>query len=131
MASTPSPLTSFAHADDRRAAEYLRRAAARAAIAVFVVTVLVVYAASIVWPLVIGARTWMWVDVIVFPFIALIAYSTIFGDRAEDGSPNNKPIRLTRACGGGRSVHEGGRRNQQGPEPYGSGPCSGSSGDRI
>ncbi|MFB7555910.1 hypothetical protein [Streptomyces brevispora] len=92
MASTPSPLTSFAHADDRRAAEYLRRAAARAAIAVFVVTVLVVYAASIVCPLVIGARTWMWVDVIVFPFIALIAYSTIFGDRAEDGSPNNSPF---------------------------------------
>ncbi|WP_329617991.1 hypothetical protein OG244_37910 [Streptomyces brevispora] len=64
----------------------------RPAIAVFVVSVLVVYAASIAWPLVIGARTWMWVDVIVFPFIALIAYSTIFGDRTEDGSPNNSPF---------------------------------------
>ncbi|MFJ2418101.1 hypothetical protein [Streptomyces brevispora] len=64
----------------------------RPAIAVFVVSVLVVYAASIAWPLVIGARTWMWVDVIVFPFIALIGYSTIFGDRTEDGSPNNSPF---------------------------------------
>ncbi|ROQ63644.1 hypothetical protein EDD93_6390 [Streptomyces sp. 840.1] len=70
----------------------VRRHRVRPALAVFLVTVLVTYAASVIWPLVVGANTWMWVDAIVFPFIALIAYSTIFGDRTEDGSPGNSPF---------------------------------------
>ncbi|MFE9812002.1 hypothetical protein ACFYRN_41595 [Streptomyces sp. NPDC005227] len=64
----------------------------RPATAAFSVITAVLYAAAVVWPLVIGARTWVWVDVIVFPFIALIAYAVILGDRTNDGSLPNSPF---------------------------------------
>jgi hypothetical protein len=64
----------------------------RPAAAVFLVTAVVLYAVAIVWPLAAAARTWMWVDVIVFPFLALIAYAVILGDRTDDGSLPNSPF---------------------------------------
>jgi hypothetical protein len=64
----------------------------RPATTVFLVTAAVLYAAAIVWPLATGERTWMWVDVIVFPFIALIAYAVILGDSTDDGSLPNSPF---------------------------------------
>ncbi|MGW3659396.1 hypothetical protein ACWD6R_28695 [Streptomyces sp. NPDC005151] len=53
---------------------------------VFSVVTALAYATSIIWPWAVGARTGMWVDVIVFPFIALIAYSVVLGDRTPDDS---------------------------------------------
>ncbi|MEV0090262.1 hypothetical protein [Streptomyces sp. NPDC050738] len=64
----------------------------RPATAVFLAIAAVLYAAAIVWPLAVGARTWMWVDVIVFPFLALIAYAVILGDSTDDGSLPNSPF---------------------------------------
>ncbi|GGT59981.1 hypothetical protein GCM10010207_69430 [Streptomyces atratus] len=58
----------------------------RPEVLVFCVVAALAYAASIIWLWVVDERTWMWVDVIVFPFIVLMAFSVIFGDRTPDGS---------------------------------------------
>ncbi|MFF2963211.1 hypothetical protein ACFVT1_30750 [Streptomyces sp. NPDC057963] len=58
----------------------------RPAVLVFCVVAVLGCAASVVWPWAAGERTWMWVDVIVLPFIVLIAFSVILGDRTPDGS---------------------------------------------
>lgn len=58
----------------------------RTSVLVFCVLAVLVYAASILWPLLAGNRTWMWVDVIVFPFLVLIAQAIVFGDRTPDDS---------------------------------------------
>ncbi|MEU1367813.1 hypothetical protein ABZ454_16960 [Streptomyces sp. NPDC005803] len=73
-------------------AKPVKRHRVRPALTVFLVTAGVLYGLAVVVPMAAGERTWMWVDVIVFPFIALIAYSTIFGDSPQDGSPNNSPF---------------------------------------
>lgn len=41
-------------------------------------------ATSIIWPWAAGERAWIWVDVIFFAFIVLIAYSAVLGDRTPD-----------------------------------------------
>ncbi|MCX4791494.1 hypothetical protein OG369_36875 [Streptomyces sp. NBC_01221] len=56
------------------------------AVLVFCVVAVSACAASIIWPRAAGERTWMRADIIVFTFIALIAFAVILGDRTPDGS---------------------------------------------
>ncbi|MFE7355770.1 hypothetical protein ACFU8Q_21890 [Streptomyces sp. NPDC057543] len=56
------------------------------AVLVFCLVMVSAYAASIVWAWAVGERIWMWVDIIVFPCIVLIAFSVILGDHTPDGS---------------------------------------------
>ncbi|MFE4336805.1 hypothetical protein ACFRQM_48015 [Streptomyces sp. NPDC056831] len=58
----------------------------RPAVLVFCVVAVMACAASIIRPWAVGERTRMWVDVIVFPFVVLITFSVILGDRAPDSS---------------------------------------------
>lgn len=84
----------------------------RPAVLVFYVVAASACAASIIWPRAAGERTWMRADIIVFPFIAPIAFAVILGDRTLDGSTEfwggvRRPRCLRRAQAGdadGRSV---------------------------
>jgi hypothetical protein len=52
---------------------------------VFWIVSAVIYVALILVPAIMGFWVWMQVDIIVVPFLALIAYAVILGDRTPDG----------------------------------------------
>ncbi|ALE91585.1 hypothetical protein AOC05_03245 [Arthrobacter alpinus] len=45
-----------------------------------------IYVASILVPAIMGFGTWMLVDIILVPILALMAFAVILGDQTPDGS---------------------------------------------
>ena len=60
-----------------------------------------IYVASILVPAMMGLWVWMQVDIIVVPFLALIAQAVILGDQTPDGS--NLTIDVNNSGGDGNS----------------------------
>jgi uncharacterized membrane protein YgcG len=67
-------------------AKAVKREPVRLSTKVFWIISAVVYVASILVPATMGFGTWMQVDIVVVPFLALMAFSVILGDQTPDGS---------------------------------------------
>lgn len=70
---------------------------------VFCIASAAVYAVSILVPATMGLSTWMLVDIVLVPFLILIAYSVILGDRTPDGSLTTVDVTNSGGCDGSDS----------------------------